>query len=321
MRVLISGSSGMIGSTVTRLLTASGHTVSRLLRPQSATTANEGDVLWNPVANEFDAPAAEGADAVVNLAGASIGEGRWSDARKGVLRSSRIDATRHLVNSLGALAAKPSVFIGISAVGYFGDRGEEKLTEHSGPGGDFLAQICRDWERESNRAAEFGARVAILRFGVVLSTRGGALPRMLLPIKCFVGGRLGEGRQWISWLSLDDAAGMIRFALENDAARGPINAVSPNPMRNADFIKIAARAVHRPAIFPAPAFALRLALGEMADSLLLSSQRVLAEKVQTLGYAFQDTDLGLTIARLVAEKKIPRKTPDPETLSAPPAVE
>lgn len=303
MRVLLSGSSGMIGSAVSQLLSDNGHTVSRLLRPQSGKTSNEGDVLWNPVANEFDAQAAEGADAVVHLAGASIGDTRWSDKRKALLRSSRVDATRQLVNSLNSLAAKPRIFVGISAMGFYGDRGEEKLTEHSGPGKDFLAQICRDWERESSRAAEFGARVAILRFGIVLSTRGGALPRMLTPIRCFVGGKLGTGKQWMSWVSLDDAAGMIRFALENDVARGAINAVSPNPMRNADFIRIAAHAVHRPAIFPAPAFALRFALGEMTDSLLLSSQRVIPEKLQTLGYQFQDTDLLQTLRRLVSERK------------------
>jgi uncharacterized protein len=261
------------------------------------------DVRWEPVANEFDAQAAEGADAVVHLAGASIGGGRWTNARKALLRSSRVEATRHLVNSLGTLSAMPKVFVGVSAVGYYGSRGDEKLTDHSGPGADFLAQICKDWERESNRAAEFGARVVILRFGIILSTRGGALPRMLAPIKMFVGGKLGSGQQWMSWISLDDAAGIVRFALENDAVRGPINTVSPYPIRNVDFTKKIARAVHRPAIFPAPAFALRLMLGEMADGLLLSSQRALPEKLQTLGYQFQDSDLGFTLARLISERK------------------
>jgi len=322
MRVLISGSSGMVGTAVTRLLTDNRHIVSRLLRPQSRAKIAEAppveapidgdsevqaqapsDVRWDPVANEFDAQAAEGADAVVHLAGASIGGGRWTSARKSLLRSSRVEATRHLVDSLSALTAKPKVFVGVSAVGYYGDRGDEKLTDHSGPGADFLAQICKDWERESNRAADFGARIAILRFGIILSTRGGALPRMLTPIKMFVGGKLGSGQQWMSWLSLDDAAGIIRFALENDAMRGPINTVSPYPIRNVDFIRKAAHAVHRPAIFPAPAFALRLALGEMADGLLLSSQRALPEKLKTLGYEFQDSDLGFTLARLIAERK------------------
>ncbi len=261
------------------------------------------DVRWDPVADEFDAAAAEGADAVVHLAGASIGGGRWTTARKALLRSSRVEATRHLVDSLSTLNAKPKIFVGVSAVGYYGDRGDEKLTDHSGPGADFLAQICKDWERESNRAAEFGARVAILRFGIILSTRGGALPKMLTPIKMFVGGKLGSGQQWMSWLSLDDAAGVIRFALENENVRGPINTVSPYPIRNVDFTKKAGRAVHRPAIFPAPAFALRLMLGEMADGLLLSSQRAIPEKLKTLGYEFKDSDLGFTLARLISERK------------------
>jgi uncharacterized protein (TIGR01777 family) len=307
MRVLISGSSGMVGSAVSRLLSENGYTVSRLLRQHSKATILDqnvdGDVRWDPVADDFDAQAAESADAVVHLAGASIGGGRWTKSRKALLRSSRVEATRHLVNSLAALSAKPKVFVGVSAIGYYGDRRDEKLTDHSGPGSDFLAQICKDWERESNRAADFGARVVILRFGIILSTRGGALPRMLMPIKMFVGGKLGSGQQWMSWISLDDVAGIIRYALENEAIRGPINTVSPNAIRNVDFIKKAARAVHRQAIFPAPAFALRLALGEVADGLLLSSQRVLPEKLRALGYEFQDIDLGFTLARLISEKK------------------
>ena len=311
MRVLISGSSGLVGTAVTRRLTENGHTVSRLLRPQSkikpVEQSIEGevqrDVRWDPVANEFDAEAAEGADAVVHLTGASIGGGRWTNSRKAVLRSSRVETTRHLVDSLSTLNPKPRIFVGVSAVGYYGDRGEEKLTDHSGPGADFLAQICKDWEHESNRAADFGARVVILRFGIILSTRGGALPRMLTPIKMFVGGKLGSGRQWMSWISIDDVTGVIRFALENESVRGSINTVSPNPVRNEEFILKAAQAVRRPAIFPAPAFALRLMLGEMADGLLLSSQRVIPEKLKTLGYEFQDSDLGFTLARLISEKK------------------
>jgi uncharacterized protein len=363
MRILISGSSGMVGTAVTRVLTENGHTISRLLRRQSKEKLIEAappvqkppadeppvdaqqivetpigaatqepvedpveahievaaeapinsdievppqisnDVRWDPVANEFDAQAAEGADAVVHLAGASIGGGRWTTARRALLRSSRVEATRHLVDSLSALSAKPKIFVGVSAVGYYGSRGDEKLTDHSGPGADFLAQICKDWERESSRAADFGARVAILRFGIILSTRGGALPRMLTPIKMFVGGKLGSGQQWMSWISLDDVAGIIRFAIENESVRGPINTVSPYPTRNVDFTKKAAQAVHRPAIFPAPAFALRLMLGEMADGLLLSSQRALPEKLKTLGYQFQDSDLGFTLARLISEGK------------------
>ena len=301
MRVLISGSSGMIGSAISRSLAENGHSISRLIRPQTRVDIAAVDVRWNPKANDFDAQSAEGADAVIHLAGASIGEGRWTASRKKLLRESRVDATRQLVASLAALSRKPKIFLSASAVGYYGDRGDEKLTDHSGPGADFLAQICRDWEREALRAADFGARVAILRFGIVLSTRGGALPRMLLPIKMFVGGKIGTGKQWMSWVTLADVTGMLRFALENDSVRGPLNAVSPNPTRNVDFIKDAAQVLHRPAIFPAPAFALRLALGEMADALLLSSQRVLPDRVQALGYAFIDPDLGPALARIVSQ--------------------
>jgi uncharacterized protein len=302
MRVLISGTSGMIGSAVSRLLAENGHTISRLLRPQSRVEHKETDVRWDPAGNHFDAQAAEGTDAVIHLAGASIGEGRWNANRKALLRSSRVDATRQLVASLATLSSKPKVFVCASAIGYYGDRGDEKLTDHSGPGSDFLAQCCRDWEREALRAGEFGARVAILRFGIVLSTRGGALPRMLLPIKMFAGGRIGSGRQWMSWITLADVTGMIRFALEKKSAGGAMNAVSPNPVRNADFIRAAGRALHRPAMFPAPAFALRLLLGEMADALLLSSQRVLPDKMQSLGYTFQDPELGAALKCVFSER-------------------
>jgi uncharacterized protein (TIGR01777 family) len=302
MRILISGSSGLIGSALARSLSDAGHTVNRLLRPQTRHAAIEGDVLWDPFTNQFDAQAAEGADAVVHLAGASIGQGRWSEPRKTLLRSSRVDATRQLVGQFAALSAKPGIFVCASAVGYFGDRGEEKLTDYSGPGNDFLATLTRDWEREAGRASEFGARVVTPRFGIVLSTQGGALPRMLLPIKLFVGGKLGSGKQWMSWISLADAVGVLRLAVENGAARGAINSVAPQPVRNVDFIKTTARVLHRPAIFPAPAFALRLMLGEMADALLFSSQRVFPDKLQKLGYEFQDPELKAALTRIIAEK-------------------
>ena len=303
MRILISGSSGLIGSAVGQSLAEQGHAASRLLRPQTRIASGEGDVRWDPYSGDFDSQAAEGTDAVIHLAGASIGEGRWTPERKQILRTSRVDATRHLVNSLAGLSRRPSIFICASAVGYFGDRGDEKLTDHAGPGNDFLAKLGCDWESEAGRAAEFGARVVMLRFGIVLSTRGGALPRMLLPIKMFVGGRLGSGKQWMSWISLADVVGAVRFALENRFATGAFNCVAPNPVRNSEFIKAAARALHRPAIFPAPAFALRLMLGEMADALLLSSQRAVPEKLQYLGYEFADAELSGTLKRIIAEGK------------------
>ncbi len=303
MRILISGSSGLVGSAIVQSLAESGHTISRLLRPQTRVAGLEGDVRWDPYSGDFDSQAAEGADAVIHLAGASIGEGRWTEERKKILRTSRVDATRHLVGALAALTSRPKIFICASAVGYFGDRGDEKLTDHTGPGNDFLARLCVDWEREAGNAAEFGARVVMLRFGIVLSTRGGALPRMLLPIKMFAGGRIGSGKQWMSWITLADVVGAIRFALENKFASGAFNVASPNPARNSEFIKAAARALHRPAIFPAPAFALRLMLGEMADALLLSSQRAVPEKLQYLGYEFGDTELGRALGGIIAEGK------------------
>jgi uncharacterized protein (TIGR01777 family) len=306
VRVLISGSSGMIGRAVARSLAGDGHEVSRLIRPKSRSSGTGSvaawDVLWDPAGDAFDAQAAEGSDAVIHLAGASIGEGRWTEERKAILRASRVDATRHLVSGLATLNAKPKVFIAASAVGFFGDRGEEKLNEYSGPGSDFLATLTRDWEQEAQRAAEFGARVVTPRFGIVLSMQGGALPRMVLPTKLFVGGKLGSGRQWISWITLADAVSAIRFALMNEAVRGPVNAVSPNPERNSDFTRALAGALHRPAIFPAPAFALRLMLGEMADALLLSGQRALPERLMSLGYIHQDPILASALARIVAER-------------------
>jgi uncharacterized protein (TIGR01777 family) len=303
VRILISGSSGLIGSAVAQTLADQGHTVSRLLRPQTRVAAIEGDVRWDPYSGDFDSQAAEGADAVIHLTGASIGEGRWTDERKTVLRTSRVEATKHLVPALAALSMRPRIFVCASAVGYFGDRGDEKLTDHAGPGSDFLAKLCCDWEQEAGHAAEFGARVVMLRFGIVLSTRGGALPRMMTPIKMFVGGRIGSGKQWMSWITLADVVGAVQFALENKFATGAFNCVAPEPVRNSEFIKTTARVLHRPAIFPAPAFALRLMLGEMSDALLLSSQRAVPDKLQLLGYEFGDPVLGNALGRIIVEGK------------------
>ena len=289
MRILVSGSSGLIGTAVSGALRAEGHTVHRLVRPGRA--AESGDLRWDPAAGELDRAAAEGADAVVHLAGASIAEGRWSDARKHLLRSSRVDATRHLVDGLSKLARPPKVLVSASAIGYYGDRGEEALSEQSAPGNDFLAQLARDWEAEAARAEQFGIRSVRLRFGIVLSPKGGALARMLLPFRVGAGGRLGSGRQWMSWVSLPEVIGFIRSAIENTELRGAVNAVAPNPVRNTHFTKILGKVLRRPTIFPVPAFALRILLGEMADALLLSSQRVVPKQLQDRGYRFQHPDL------------------------------
>ncbi|MBI3405944.1 MAG: TIGR01777 family protein [Acidobacteria bacterium] len=292
MRVLISGSSGLVGTALMEALTKAGHSAHRLVRPVHRTNfPDPGDVSWDSVSGTIDKAAAEGSDAVVHLAGASIAAGRWSEARKHELRSSRVDATRSLVSCFEKVSRKPGVLISASAIGFYGSRGEEGLTEQSAPGADFLGILCRQWEGEAARAEELGIRTVMLRFGIILSPNGGALAKMLTPFKLGLGGRLGSGKQWMSWLTLPEVVSMIRFAIDTHGLSGPVNAVSPNPARNSDFTKALAAAVHRPAIFPAPPFALRLALGEMADALLLSSQRVLPTRLQSSGYRFLHPEL------------------------------
>jgi uncharacterized protein (TIGR01777 family) len=229
------------------------------------------------------------------LAGASIADGRWNAARKNLLRTSRIEATRHLIGALSQLQSPPRVIVASSAIGYYGNRGDETLTETSAPGGDFLSALCREWEAETARGTEFGARVVMPRFGIILAAHGGALPRMALPFKIGAGGRIGSGRQWMSWLTLPEAVGIIHFALSNSGLVGPVNAVAPKPIQNADFTRILAKTLHRPALFPAPGFALRLALGEMADALLLVSQRVKPSKLEQAGYRFVQPELAAAL--------------------------
>ena len=291
MRILISGSSGLIGTAIAGALAQDGHTIQRLIRAGNKNEPRPGDARWDPSSGELDAVAAAGADAVVNLAGASIGEGRWTAARKELLRISRIVSTRHLVRALGKLQKPPRVFVSASAVGYFGNRGDEELTEESAAGNDFLATLCKDWEAEAGAAADFGARAVCTRFGIVLARDGGALPRMVTPFKFGAGGRLGSGKQWMSWATLGEVASIVKFVLANDSLSGAVNAVSPQPVRNSEFTRILASVLHRPAIFPAPAFALKLALGEMAEGLLLSGQRVLPAHLLAAGYQFQTSDI------------------------------
>ena len=235
----------------------------------------------------IDAAAMEGIDAAVLLSGASIAEGRWTPARKAELRSSRIDTTRVLVDALAKLQKKPRVLVCASAIGFYGDRGEEILTESSPSGTEFLALLVRDWEVEAARAETCGIRVARLRFGVILSRDGGALPMMLMPFKIGLGGRLGSGEQWMSWIALDDATAIVCAAISNEGFAGALNVVAPKPVRNVEFTRITASVLDRPAVFAAPAFALRLALGEMADALLLASQRVVPERLTQLGCQFR----------------------------------
>jgi uncharacterized protein (TIGR01777 family) len=269
---------------------------------RSGGTARAGDVRWDPASGTADLAAMEGADAVICLSGANVGEGRWTAGRKKVLRSSRVGLTRVLVESLGLLKQKPRVFVAASAIGYYGNRGDEILTESSTAGNDFIAQLARDWETESMRAESAGIRTVILRFAVILSPKGGALARMLLPFKLGAGGRLGSGKQWMSWAALEDVVEIVRAAIADERLRGPVNVAAPGPVQNVEFTRVLARVLHRPAIFPAPAFALRIALGEMADGLLLASQRVMPEKLRAAGYQFRYENLESALRAILGAK-------------------
>jgi uncharacterized protein len=300
MKILISGASGMVGTAAADALRKDGHMVGQFVRP--GRTAGAGDVRWDPASGSVDLAAMEGADAVVCLSGASVGEGRWTAVRKKVLRSSRVDLTRVLVDSLGRLKQKPRVFIAASAIGYYGSRGDEILTELSTAGNDFIAQLARDWETESICAESAGIRTVIMRFAVILSAKGGALERMVLPFKLGAGGRLGSGKQWMSWVALEDVVEIVRTVIAEERLRGPVNVAAPGPVQNAEFTRVLAKVMHRPAILPAPAFALRIALGEMADGLLLASQRVIPEKLRATGYQFRYENLEGALRVILAAK-------------------
>ena len=293
MKILIAGSSGLVGSALRDSLRRDGHTVLPLVRPPIV--AGAGQVAWNPETGEFGAEAAAGADAVINVAGASVAEGRWTERRKQVLRTSRIEATRGLVDAMAKLEPRPGVFVCASAVGYYGDRGDEKLDENSAAGTGFLAELVRDWEAEANRAATFGIRSVMLRLGIVLTARGGALAQMIGPFRLGIGGRLGSGHQWMSWLSMADTIGMFRAAIAEERYQGAYNAVAPEPVTNAEFTRVLGHVLHRPTLFPVPAAALRAMFGEMAGEMLLASQRVAPKRAVQNGYSYSYQELELAL--------------------------
>lgn len=296
MKVLISGASGLIGSRLIPFLEERGHEVLRLVRREPK---GPGEVRWDPAAGTIDSEALAGVEAAVHLSGASIAEGRWTAARKKLLLDSRIDSTSLLAKTLAGLEPKPKVFLSCSAIGYYGDRGDEALTERSAKGGDFLCDLCEKWEQAAKPAKDAGIRVVHPRIGVVFAPEGGALAKMLFPIKMFVGGPLGNGRQYMGWISMLDILGAFEFLMQRDDIEGPVNLAAPQPATNKEVTKAIGLVLGRPAIFPVPGFVLRLMLGEMADLLLLASQKVVPERLREAGYEFKHPELTLALAELI----------------------
>jgi uncharacterized protein (TIGR01777 family) len=296
MKILASGSSGFIGGALIPFLTTGGHRVTRLVRRTSA--PGEGQVFWSPEDGTLDPAGLEGFDAVVNLAGESV-TGRWTADKKRRIYDSRVKGTRLLSESLARLARPPKVLISASASGYYGDCGEQVLREDHPPGSSFLAQVCRDWEAATEPAARSGVRVVNLRMGLVLSPAGGALARLLPSFRLGLGGTIGSGRQYFSWVALDDVVGIILHVLVTDTLESPVNVAAPNPVTNREFTKILGLVLKRPTVLPIPAFAVRLILGEMADDLLLASARLDPARLLATDYRFRYTDLEATLRYLL----------------------
>src|ERR1700722_227448 len=297
-RVLVGGATGPLGSALVPALKTSGAQGGRVVRPNAPKKAQpseeEESVAWDP-ALPLAAEAVSGFDSVIHLAGETI-MGRWTDAKKAKIRNSRVTSTINLARALAQAPNKPKVFVCASAIGYYGNRGDEILREDSAPGAGFLPEVCRQWEAAAKTAFDAGIRTASLRTGVVLSAKGGALAAMLTPFKFGLGGRIGNGRQWMSWIDLQDMVGAILHILKTDLLQGPVNMVAPRPVTNAEFTKTLARVLRRPAIFPVPAFAAKLAFGEMAEELLLGSQRVEPAKLIASGYPFRFRELKASLS-------------------------
>lgn len=300
MKILVTGSTGLVGSALLPFLRSKGHEVFRLVRSQAKTGPTE--IYWNPEQGIDDTSRLEGMDAVIHLAGENISEGRWTEAKKARIRDSRVKGTRVLSEALARLSQPPRALLSASATGYYGDRGDEIVREGSAPGSDFLAGVCRDWEAAAEPAAERGIRVVYLRFGVIFTPKGGALSKILAPFQFGVGGKLGSGKQYMSWIALDDVVGAIYHALTNETMSGPVNIVAPNPVTNYDFTKTLGRVISRPTLFPVPSFAIRLAFGEMGDAALLSSTRVEPARLKESGFVFQHPELEGALRQMLKKK-------------------
>ena len=301
-RVVIAGASGLIGRTLGPLLQTQGHTVLRLVRRPPA---GEGEILWNPGRRELDPAALEGVDAIVNLAGENVAAGRWTAARCESILCSRVDATRTLTDTVRKLTRKPEVLVNASAVGFYGGRGDEMLTETAAIGHGFLPGVVLAWETHAETAGRAGVRTALLRFGVVLTPAGGALAKILPLFRLGLGGRIGDGRQWMSWIGVDDAAGAVYHAIMEPRCTGPLNTVAPQPVTNAEFTDTLARVLGRPAALPVPAAALRAVFGRMADETLLASTRAVPAALTAAGYAFRNATLEATLRHVLGREGTP----------------
>jgi uncharacterized protein (TIGR01777 family) len=300
MNILVSGSTGLIGSELVPFLNTKGHTVRRLKRSKSG--SREAEAYWNPDKDKIDLPGLEGHDAVVHLAGENIA-GIWTEEKKRKIRKSRVNGTRLLSKSLAELIRPPKALVCASAIGIYGSRGDEILTEESSPGEGFLAEVCREWEAATRPAADKGIRVINVRFGVVLSPEGGALKAMLTPFRMGVGGPIGSGRQYISWIAVDDAVGAVYHAMMSENLEGPVNIVSPNPVTNSEFTKTLGRVLNRPTLLWIPEFALRLLAGEMAEEMFLASTRVLPNKLSGSAYKFRHPELNGALKHLLGKAR------------------
>jgi len=296
MHLAITGASGLIGSALASYLKSKGHQVSRFTRLSSN---GSGDIFWNPSRGQLDAERLEGVEGVVHLAGENVAARRWTNRQKARIRASRIEGTWLLCEGLSRLKKPPRVLVSASAIGYYGDRGEETLTESSPPGKGFLAQVCQEWEEATEAAQKRGMRVVHLRIGIVLSPKGGALAKMLTPFRLGIGGPIGNGRQVMSWIALDDLIEVIHFALTNDSLSGAVNAVAPNPLTNAQFSKVLGRVLGRPAFFPLPGFAIRFIFGQLGQELLLSGARVKPGRLSQAGFHFKYSELEAALRHLL----------------------
>lgn len=303
MDVVVAGGSGFIGTALGRALEADGHRVVRMVRPGSSPVAGD-TVAWDPARARIDAKGLEGIDAVVNLGGVGIGDKKWTDERKDEVLQSRLAVTGLLAGTLARLQAPPAVFVSASAVGYYGNRGDEELTEDSAPGDDFLARVCVAWEDAARPAAEAGLRVAWVRTGIVLHPSGGVLKQLLLPFRLGLGGRLGRGTQYMSWITLADEVAAIRAVVDEPALGGPVNLTAPNPVTNAEFTATMGKVLGRPTAIPTPLLPLKLRYGgELVQHLLLDGQRVLPTKLTDAGFAFGHSELEPALRSLLGKEQ------------------